>query len=94
MRCISYENGTLEVNWMWLPTFIAQNQAMMREIGAEGAKRFSGREVSDELLDQIHYWVIDWICEKFPIEGLKDYLVGIEKVPQEGNDVSVSENAV
>ena len=91
MRCITFENGKLELNWMWLPTFIGQNYAVMREMEVEWEKRFGDMELlsTPETLDEIHRWAIDWLCEKFQIPGLKDYLLGMEKVPMEGNDVSV-----
>lgn len=95
MRCITFNDGVLELNWMWLPTFIGQNYLIMKELQEEWKKTFGGGILSTPMvLDQIHRWTLNWICEKFPIEGLRDYLVGIEKVPQEGNDVSVSANAV
>lgn len=89
MRVILLRGDVLEINWMWLPTFISQNRAVMRQLQKEGLKEFKGMHATNDELDRIHKWTLDWICKKFPIDGLMNYLEAIEKVPMEGNDVSV-----
>jgi hypothetical protein len=74
----------LEVAWMWLPTFIGQNTALLGELDHALSVRFPPPlEVSDELLDEIHRFVIDWICGKLNIDGLWHYLRAIEEVNNE-----------
>ncbi len=74
-----------EIAWMWLPTFIGQNTALLGELDHVLGARFPPPvEISEEVLDEIHNFVIDWICEKLNIPGLDLYLKGLEHVG-EGN---------
>jgi hypothetical protein len=34
------------------------------------------------LLDEIHEWTIEWLCKRFPIEGLDQYLRAIKHVKE------------
>ena len=76
------KDGALELNWMWLPTFISQNFAMMKELKKVWSEKFRGKEPTDGLLWQVHYFTIDWLAAKFPIPGLKEYLSAIKEVQQ------------
>jgi len=76
------EDGAVELNWMWLPTFIGQNYQMMKRLEKAWKEKFNGQPADDGVLWQIHYFTIDWLAEKFPIPGLKDYLSAITKVQQ------------
>jgi len=87
MRLIQQQKDNdkiLEVAWMWLPTFIGQNTALLGELDHALSVRFPPPlEVSDKLLDEIHRFVIDWICSKLNIPGLWHYLRSIEMVDAE-----------
>lgn len=73
----------LEVAWMWLPTFIGQNTALLGELDHALAVRFPPpMEATEEVLDEIHRFVIDWICEKLNIDGLWHYLRAIESIKE------------
>lgn len=84
MKVVQFRNGkvgmTAELNFMWLPTFIGQNFNIMRELEKAWASEFAGRVVSSKLLDEIHHWTLDWLCSRFPVEGLSTYLKAIEHV--------------
>jgi len=88
MRIIDYDfqTGRLEVRWMWLPTFIGQNTAIMRELEIAGQAKWCGKaspvDEDDVFLARVEEWVIDWLCKRFPIEGLKEYLAGIKHVQE------------
>ena len=72
------EPGQLELNFMWLPTFIGMNGKFKKEMEEELAPRIEGRELSEKVLDEVHDLILDYITEKFPIEGLRDYLDGMK----------------
>lgn len=77
-------SGALELNWMWLPTFIGQNYAVMRELEKVWRERFTGvsftPETEETTLRRIHDFTIQWLTERFKINGLKEYLSAIENI--------------
>lgn len=73
----------LEVAWMWLPTFIGQNTALLGELDHVLGARFpTPLEVDEAKLDEIHRFVIDWICDKLKIPGLWHYLKAVENIKE------------
>jgi hypothetical protein len=77
----------LEITWMWLPMFIAQNQQMLGELDHVLTARFPPPfEPTERKLNEIHRFVIDWICTKIRIPGLWHYLLAVENVGAEGLD--------
>jgi len=76
------KDGALELNWMWLPTFIGQNFGLMRELQGVWAARFKGQTPTEEILEEVHRFTINWLQEKLKIPGLNDYLSAITKVQQ------------
>lgn len=85
MRCVQYiGNGVVELNYMWLPTWIGQNTALKAELEKKLKEDVVGRGVTEELLDDLHDAVINYLTEKYPIEGLFDYLDGLKFVELDG----------
>ena len=81
LRLVDYSRaGVLSVRWMWLPTFIGQNQLVLRELQIAGQAKFGGKEVNDDVIDEIHEWVVEWLCKRFPVSGLGAYLRAISNV--------------
>jgi hypothetical protein len=82
MRVVNFEEatGTLELNFMFLPTFIGQNPIVQKELKLDLSKRFSAKSVTPALMDEIHRWIIQWLKDKFQIAGLEKYLQAIEEV--------------
>jgi|WetSurSiteA1Bulk_404760.scaffolds.fasta_scaffold74190_2 hypothetical protein len=80
------KGGILELNWMWLPTFIGQNYAVMRELEKVWAERYKGisftPETEEQTLRQIHDFTIQWLSDRFKIPGLKSYLEALESIGQ------------
>lgn len=90
MRVINFSNGVLELNFMWLPTFIGQNYHVMRQLQDDWRKEFGTQTLATGMaLNTIHLWTIDWLCTKFPIAGLREYLKAIENVKEDGGDAAV-----
>ena len=65
----------LELSWMWLPTFIGQNVALLKDLDKAMSKEFPPPlELDDVVLDKIHDFAVSWIQEKLKIAGLDQYL--------------------
>lgn len=88
MRLIQQDKhnpNILEVAWMWLPTFIGQNQQLLGELDHALNARYPGPlEVDDKKLDEIHRFVIDYLCKKLHIPGLWHYLIAVERIEEIG----------
>ncbi len=75
------EVGHIELNWSWLPTWIGMNTALLREIEAAVSPTVVGRALTDDLLEEIHHLVIDFLKDKYAnISGIDDYLDGLKFV--------------
>jgi len=75
------KDGALELNWMWLPTFIGQNYPVMRELEKVWRSQFAGKlKLNEEGLREAHEFTLKWLCDKFKINGLGEYLRAIENV--------------
>lgn len=70
----------VEVRWMWLPTFIGINHAAMTELEKALTNEFMHTKATEQQMDLIDAWVMDWLCKKFPIPGLREYLTAISHV--------------
>lgn len=79
MRLVQYAGGgVLELNYMWLPTWLGMNSKFKRELEAKMAARIKGRPITD--LDEINNEVLQYILHKYPLPGLGDYLDGLKFV--------------
>lgn len=78
--------GVVELNWMWAPTFVGLNTILKRELEAKLAPQFRAREMNDETLDELHAAVVDFLCEKFKVDGLREYLDALSCVVEPGDD--------
>ena len=85
MRLAFYPPGTntCEVQWMWLPTFIGQNVALMKELELELNKTFQKRLATEATLNAVHVQIISWLDKKLHIPGLVEYLEGIKYVQEQ-----------
>lgn len=68
---------------MWLPTFIGINNATMLELGRDLTNEFLHTQTTERQLDMIDVWIVDWLCKKFPIPGLREYLSALKHVSAE-----------
>lgn len=85
MRAIvQTEPGKLELNYMWLPTWIGLNNAFKEDLECELTPVLLDREIDEDLLDEASDMVLDFIEKKFPnLKGLRDYLDGLKFVVEE-----------
>lgn len=72
--------GVVELNFMWLPTFIGMNNRLKIEIEEKLKAKIVGKEITEESLDEINLEVMDFLIKKFPISGLGDYLIALKSV--------------
>ncbi|CAB4131219.1 hypothetical protein UFOVP276_163 [uncultured Caudovirales phage] len=81
MRVVNeVEPGVIELNFMWLPTFISQNVPLMKELKRDLEKTFLREQVTEETLNSMHASVIMWLEQRFPFDGVGKYLHAIEEV--------------
>lgn len=73
--------GKLELNYMWLPSWVGMNEALIREIEELLSATIVGQDITEETLELAHQAVLEIIVNKFPaITGLFAYLDGIKFV--------------
>lgn len=81
-------DGAIELSWMWLPTFIGQNYQVTKELGDAWKDQYpEGLPNTSEGLDEMHFFTIKWLTEKFAIEGLAEYLSGIGNIKEQNDAV-------
>ena len=70
--------GVLELNFMWLPTWIGMNANLKKEIEEELCKKIEGKPLYDA---EAHDFVIQFLVKKYPeLRGLDLYLDGLKYV--------------
>jgi hypothetical protein len=74
--------GVLELNWMWLPTWIGMNARLKQSIEQELAPIVQGKAMTDQELDAINSWVIARIVTECPLPGVSDYLDGLKFIQE------------
>lgn len=73
--------GQLELNFMWMPTWLGINKAAKEAIEAELKSKVAGLPATDENLDAINDMVLEVLALKYDrVEGLRDYLDGLKFV--------------
>lgn len=78
---VATESGVLEVNWMWLPTFLGMNATLKAELEKELASKIQGRQLNDSTLDAAHSLVVTFLEKKFSaIHGMDNYLDGLKYI--------------
>lgn len=84
MRAVTNTPDGVQLNFMFLPTFIGFNSLVKAEIERLLVEKFSGSTVNDHLLNKMHLFVLDHLCTKFPIKGLRKYLEAMTSIEEEG----------
>lgn len=71
--------GTVELNYMWLPTAIGMNSLLKKEIEEAIGPALQGLPLDDAGLDKAHDIVVDFLVKKFPeMDGLDRFLDGMK----------------
>jgi len=67
--------GVLELNYMWLPTFLGMNAVLKQEMEKDLQEKLVGIPLDEKGLDRAHMIVVEYVEKKFPdIRGLGRYL--------------------
>lgn len=73
--------GVLELNFMWLPTWIGINGELKKEIEGALSDMLVGKAMTTPVLDEANDLVIQYLVKKFHnVVGLSDYLDGLKFV--------------
>lgn len=77
---VRVHHGVAEVNWMWLPSWIGMNAALLKEVSEAVRADTEGMPI-EKALESGHRIVIDFLVDRFPtIRGLKEYLSALDLV--------------
>jgi hypothetical protein len=69
---------------MWLPWFVANNMSLLSELDHVLNHRYETlREIDESKLDEIHHFVIEFICDRVKVAGLKYFLQGLDYIGKE-----------
>lgn len=81
MRVVTVNGRVVELNYMWLPTWLGQNALFKQQLESDLREQIEGLELTERNLDKIHTMVLNYIVEKNQhVEGLFDYLDGLKFV--------------
>lgn len=84
MRVITIPKGeedTIELSYMWLPMFIGMNKDLLIRAGKALEEAFPMPfEATEDKLDEIHQFVVNWLCDQIKIDGLREYLEAIKHI--------------
>ncbi len=73
--------GVVELNFMWLPTFLGMDPILRRDIEKELAPMLEKKEMTDEVLQAASDRAIEFICDRYhALPGLRDYLDALKFV--------------
>jgi len=74
--------GVLELNWMWLPTWIGMNYRLKERLDRLLAEEIEGKRATPEVLDGLNDQVLGILVQECPLPGLSDYLDGLKFVQE------------
>lgn len=78
------EPGVLELNYMWLPTWIGINTPLKQELEGAIRSKLVGKELTSAVIDEAHDLIVEFFSNKFPnLVGLRDYLDSLKFVQEQ-----------
>jgi hypothetical protein len=72
--------GKVELSFTWLPLFIGLDHQFKQTLEKELGPQLVGKDLTEEVLDWAHEQVVDAICKRYKIKGLRDYIDAIKFV--------------
>jgi len=73
--------GVVELNWMWLPTWVGMNTQLKAEIDKALRDEIVGKALTEETLDWVHDLVVNFLTTKFPgIRGFQEYFDSLKVI--------------
>ena len=83
---VRVDKGVLEVNYMWLPSWIGMNSVLIKELSEHMQSKAVGKEFNDDLLDELDLEARAFLCDRFStVKGLDSYLDGLRHVNFDGD---------
>jgi hypothetical protein len=80
---VATSKGVLELNWLWLPTWMGMNGPLREQLGKYLEPKLAGLAITEENLDYAHEEVLKFLVkEARGLEGVYDYLDGLKFVRQ------------
>lgn len=77
--------GEVGLNYMWLPTWIGMNGALIKDIEQHISSVLLNQPLTDEVLDHAGDAVVQYLSVKFPnLKGIFEYLDGLKYVETDG----------
>lgn len=78
---VATEPGVVELNFMWLPTWLGINAQLKKDLEVELEPFLVGKELTEELLEEAHQMTIAFLLRRHShFNGLRDYLDAIKFV--------------
>lgn len=78
---VATDPGVVELNYMWLPTWIGMNPTLKKELETELEPMLVGQPLTEELIERAHQHAVAFLVGRHPeFEGLRDYLDAIKFV--------------
>ena len=75
------EEGQLEINWQWLPTWIGVNQELQQEMQEHVAKQVEGLPANQTTINVAEEAVLSFLVRRFPnMCGLGHFLDALKFV--------------
>jgi len=80
MRVVTVVGKSVELNYLWLPTWLGENIAFKNALDKRLRDQVVGKPLTEETLNELHNKILAFIVEMYPLEGLFDYLDGLKFV--------------
>jgi hypothetical protein len=78
---VATEPGVVELNYMWMPTWLGINPQLKKDLEGKLQALLIGQPLTDALLDQAHDQVLQFLVQRHPqFDGLRDYLDALKFV--------------
>lgn len=71
------------ISRMWLPMYVAENRQLLKELQQVLFEKYRSAPVTEEVLEDMHHFSIEWIAKKLNIPGLARYLRAMADVEEE-----------
>jgi hypothetical protein len=81
MLVVATDPGTVELNFMWLPTWLGLSPQLKKDIEQELMPMLIGKDLTEEVLEKAHDHTLTYLVNRHPqFEGLRDYLDALKFV--------------
>jgi len=81
LAVVRVARGVVEVNYMWLPSWIGLNTQLLADVGKHMQGKAQGKVLNEDTMKALHMEVVEYLCARFPtVEGLYEYLNGLRAV--------------